>query len=112
MLQCSMGSGGCCCHPACRRSVFAQGLVQEAGCLLYPGGYGASRINRLDEQKGASILFKSIYFLSCTEIIPERYLTAPEGLSGARQLETRCGNCSDSAELLPGLFLKGFFDVI
>lgn len=95
--------------PPTSQECVCTGTVQEAGCLLHPGGYRVSRINCLDEQKGDRILYKSTYFLSCTEIIPERYLTAPEGLSGARQLETHCRDCSDSAELLPGFFLRVFF---
>lgn len=77
-------------------------------CPLHPWTYCASRINYLAEHKGASISYKSIYFLSCAEIIPEHYLTAPEGPSEERLLEARCGNYSDSIELLPGLFLIVF----
>lgn len=102
---------GCCSHPSFHMSVFAQGRFRKLDAALHPWSYCAPRINCLDEHKGTSISYKSIYFLSCAEIIPERYLTAPEGPSEERQLEACCGNYSDSVELLPGLFLRGFSDV-
>ena len=99
---------GCCCHASFHMSVFAHGEFRKLDASLHPWSYCASRINCLDEHKGASISYKSIYFLSWAEIIRECYLTAPEGPSEERQLEACCGNCSDSVELLPGLFLRVF----
>lgn len=63
-------------------------------------------INCLDEHKGASLSYKSICFLSCAEIIPERHLTAPEGPSEGGSWKPAVE--TDGIELLPGLFLRAF----
>lgn len=69
--------------------------------------YCMPRINCLDEHKRASLSYKSICFLSCAEIIPECHLTAPEGPSEERQLETCCGNWWHW--IAPRPLLKRFF---
>lgn len=84
--------------------------VWETGCLLRSLRHCAFRINCLDEHKGASISYKSVYYFSCAAVIPEHYLTAPEGPSEERQLKASCcGIYSDSLGLVPNLFFRGFW---
>lgn len=93
----------CCLHP-CFHSVLAYGQFRKLNAFW---SYCMPRINCLDEHKRASFSYKSICFLSCAEIIPERHLTAPEGPSEERQLETCCGNWWHW--IAPRPLLKRFF---
>lgn len=77
----------CCPHP-CFHTV----CLYSSESWIPPWSSCMPRINCLDEHKGASLSYKSICFLSCAEIIPEHHLTAPEGPSEERELETCCGN--------------------
>lgn len=94
----------CCPHP-CFHTLCLH--MDSSESWMPPWSYCMPRINCLDEHKGASLSYKSFCFLSCAEIIPEHHLTAPEGPSEERQLETCCGNWWHW--IAPKLLFKRFF---